>query len=192
VNALILQNRHTGERLELRRVTHDGQTRLAIRGTLPPHQQGPPLHVHFAELEEGHVLAGTLHAVVDGRTLQIRAGGTARFPIGSAHRWWNGGDDLLIVEGFATPVIDLDRYLESAFEVLNHGAPNRPPLFYIAHIAWRHRRTQGILLMPRPIQNVLFPLIVLIGTILGVYRGNDWPGAPARSTGAPLVVSEDV
>jgi hypothetical protein len=97
------------------------------------------------------VLHGTLHAVVDGRTLTIRAGGTAALSDRSAHRWWNGGDDLLIVEGYATPVIDLDRYLESAFEVLNHGAPNRrrcstSRTSLAAPANARHR------VMPRPIQ----------------------------------------
>ena len=185
-DALVLENRHTGEHLEIQRVAgSNGQTWLALRGSLPPHRGGPPLHIHFHEHEEGEVRAGTLAAEVDGRRIEVATGGAASFAAGSAHRWWNGGEDVLVFHGFAKPAVDLDRYLQGVFDVLNSGAATRPPLFYMAHVLWRHRRTQTILLMPRPIQAIVFPLIVLTGTILGRYRGTDWPGSPARCTGAP-------
>ena len=71
--ARVLHNRHTGERLELRRVARHGQIWLELKGTLPPRRQGPPLHVHYQETEEGQVIAGTLSAVVDGRRIRVGA-----------------------------------------------------------------------------------------------------------------------
>ena len=133
---LTLDNRHTGEQLHLRRVVRGGAICLELKGSLPPRQDGPPLHIHFKEHEEGTVIAGTLSAEVDGRRIEVPAGGTAPLPMGSAHRWWNAGDDTLLFEGVTKPVIDLDVYLGAAFEVLNSGPHNRPPLFYIAHLAW--------------------------------------------------------
>src|SRR3982751_4897860 len=120
-NALVLENRHTGEVLAIRRFMQAGRPCLSLWGTLPPGQQGPPLHIHHQELEAGRVFAGTLAAVLDGQSLQVPAGGSAAFPIGSTHRWWNGADDLLVFEGTATPVVDLDRYLQAVFEVINSG-----------------------------------------------------------------------
>jgi mannose-6-phosphate isomerase-like protein (cupin superfamily) len=175
---LALVNRHTGEQLEIRRIDTDGRPWLRLRGSLPPHRQGPPLHVHFEEAEAFHVVAGTLSAEMNGQRLQLGPGESVTFPPGSAHRWWNDGDEPLIVDGSVRPAVDLDRYLEAAFAVLNAGAAERPPVFYMAHLAWRHRRTQAALLMPRPMQAVVLPLIVLIGTILGRYRGTAWPGSP--------------
>jgi hypothetical protein len=70
---------------------------------------------------------------------------------------------------------------------MNAGPEGRPSLFYIAHAALRHRDTQALLIMPRPIQAVLCRLIVAVGTVLGRYRGTDWPGCPARCLGAPTV-----
>ena len=51
---LRLENRHTGEILRMRGV-HDsqGQIVLILEGTLPPRADGPPLHVHTQEHEEG-------------------------------------------------------------------------------------------------------------------------------------------
>lgn len=186
---LRLENRHTGELLELRRTRLDGEPILELRGSLPPHQQGPPLHVHHAEDEEGRVIEGTLSAQVGAQRLDVGPGQVVRLPRGVPHRWWNDGDRPLAFEGRARPVADLDRYLQAIFEIMNAGAPNRPPLFYLAHAALRHRQTQSVLLMPRPVQMLLFRALVWVGTLTGRYRGTAWPGCPVRCTGAPDATS---
>jgi mannose-6-phosphate isomerase-like protein (cupin superfamily) len=187
IPSLVLENRHTGERLVLRRVKRGEEVWLELRGTLPPHRGGPPLHIHLEEHEEGQVIAGTLGAVVDGKEITVSAGGPVVLPRGSVHRWWNAGEDTLQFDGYARPAVDLDRFLQATFEVLNAGPEDRPPVFYMAHLVRRHRHTQVALVIPRPIQALLFPIVVAIGTVLRRYRGNDWPGCPARCPGAPLV-----
>ena len=104
---LVLENRHTGERLELRRVPRQGGVCLEVRGTLPPHREGPPLHIHFMEDEQGTVQSGVLSAVVDGRRIDAGPGDAVQLPRGSAHRWWNESDEPLEFIGYACPVIDL-------------------------------------------------------------------------------------
>lgn len=187
---LALENCHTGERLTLQRVKRGDEVWLRLEGSLPPRRDGPPLHVHFAEHEEGVIRSGTLSVVVDGRRMTVGAGQSTAIPRGSVHRWWNEGDELLEFEGYARPAADLDRYLQAIFEIMNSGPAGRPSLFYLAHAAWRHRRTQGVLILPRPVQAVLFPLLVAVGTLLGRYRGTHWPGCPSRCTGAPPVSGE--
>ena len=185
---LRLENRHTGEVLNLRR-ERDNQGRLVLEldGSLPPRADGPPLHTHFYELEEGKVLAGTLGAQVGMEKFTVPAGGTAVLPLGVPHRWWNAGDDLLKFRGTVTPVVDLDCYLQAVFAVFNASANGRPSLFYWAAVLWRHRETQSIMAPPRAIQRMVFPLIIAIGRILGKYRGSNWPGSPESCPGAPLV-----
>lgn len=143
------------------------------------------MHIHHQEDEEGRVKAGTLSAVIDGRAITVPAGESAVLPRGLAHRWWNAGDDELIFEGVVRPLVDIDQYLQAIFEIVNAGPPGRPSLFYLAHLSLRHRQTQEILVMPRPVQAVLFRAVVLVGTLLGRYRGTDWPGCPTRCAGAP-------
>jgi mannose-6-phosphate isomerase-like protein (cupin superfamily) len=186
-----LENRHTGERLALRRVQRGNEVWLELKGSLPPHREGPPMHVHFVEDEEGHIRSGTLSVVINGRRMTAEPGESTVIPRGSAHRWWNEGNEPLEFEGYARPVVDLDRYLQAVFEVMNAGPEGRPPLFYMAHVALRHRHTQRVLIMPQPLQAVLFRVLVAIGTVLGRYRGNDWPGCPSRCPGAPFGVEED-
>lgn len=177
-------HRHTGEVLEIRRGWRDGEAVFELRGALPPHRQGPPMHIHHFEDEEGTVVSGRLSADVGGRRVTLGPGERVRLPRGVPHRWWNDGDEPLVFEGIARPTVDFDRYLQGVFEVVNAGEPNRPPLFYLASLALRHRQTQTPLIMPTAVQAVVFRLVVLLGTVLGRYRGSDWPGCPTRCMGA--------
>jgi mannose-6-phosphate isomerase-like protein (cupin superfamily) len=179
-DCLTLQNRHTGEMLQLRRSRRDGELCLELKGSVPPRGQGPPLHIHFKEDEELSVVTGVLGVEVDGRVIEVGVGETASVPMGSAHRWWNASDKTLVVQGFARPVFDLDEYLAGAFDVLNSGAANRPSVFYMAHLVWRYRKTQAVLFAPLWLQTLLVPTILLLGTLLGRYRGTDWPGSPNK------------
>ena len=187
-NFLRLENRHTGEILVMRRMRDaQGQIVLTLDGSLPPGTSGPPLHVHFHENEEGIVKAGTLGAQIGTDKFVVPAGGTVVLPAGRPHRWWNAGDDLLEFSGHVVPV-DLDRYLQAVFAVLN-ASNGRPPIFYLAHVLWRHRDTQLLSIPPPAIQRILLPVVLIIGRILGKYRGSSWPGSPESCPGAPLVDS---
>ena len=187
-NFLRLENRHNGEILRMRRVRDPkGQIVLMLDGSLPPRTVGPPLHVHFQEHEKIVVKAGTVGAQVGKEKITVPTGGTAVMPAGVSHRWWNAGDDLLELTGQAVPAVDLDRYLQGLFAVLNASTNGRPSIFHLAHVLWRHRDTQ-LLAVPAPaIQRIVFPVVLFIGRILGKYRGSNWPGSPESCPGAPLV-----
>ena len=185
---LTLENRHTGEILRMRRERDaSGQIVLTIEGSLPPRMNGPPIHVHFHQREEGGVKAGLLGARVGNEKIIVSAGETAVFPAGIVHSWWNAGEDLLELSGHAIPAVDLDRYLQALFAVLNASTSGRPSVFYLAHVLWRHRHTQAVMTPPIAIQRVVFPLVLLVGRILGKYRGTSWPGSPESCGGAPQV-----
>jgi mannose-6-phosphate isomerase-like protein (cupin superfamily) len=187
MDSLCIHNRHTGEMLRMRRERDvSGQVILIIEGSLPPRRNGPPPHVHFQEQEEGAVQAGTLGARVGDQTLVVQAGENAAFPAGVVHSWWNAGETLLEFNGRVVPAVDLDQYLQALFAVLNASATGRPSIFYVAHVLWRHRRTQQVVMPPAPIQRILFPVVLLIGRVLGKYRGQSWPGCPETCPGAPL------
>lgn len=183
-DGLRLENRHTGEVLVVRRANGPDGDFLELDGSVPPRGEGPPLHIHLAQEEEGLVVSGVLSTLVGGHRADFGPGETPVFPAGSIHRWWNSADQPLRVQGRVTPAVDLDRFLQATFAVLNAGEPNRPPLFYLAHVLHRHRRTQRMAVMPRFVLAVLMPTLVFFGRLLGKYRGDDWPGSPASCTGA--------
>jgi hypothetical protein len=103
------------------------------------------------------------------------------------HTRWNAGEDVLEFGGRVVPVVDLDRYLQAIFAVFNASPAGRPSIFYFARVVWRLRHTQQLAMPPRIIQRIAIPAILLIGRILGKYRGDNWPGSPALCPGAPEV-----
>ena len=85
---LRLQNRHTGEVLDIWREKRRGELSYKLRGTLPAHRQGPPLHIHRAEDEEGLIVAGTLSAEVAGKLrADSRVASVVPDAIGSVADW---------------------------------------------------------------------------------------------------------
>lgn len=187
MDSLSLQNRHTGETIRMRRERDvSGQVNLIMEGSLPPRSNGPPPHIHFQQREEGGVQAGTLGAQIGDEKLVVETGGNAAFPAGVVHSWWNAGETFLEFNGRVVPAVDLDQFLQALFAVLNASATNPPSIFYLAHVLWRHRRTQRVVTPPVAIQRILFPVVLLIGHVLGKYRGQGWPGCPETCTGAPL------
>ena len=87
--------------------------------------------------------------------------------------------------GQAIPAVDLDRFLQALFAVLNASASGRPSIFYLVHVLWRHRHTQAVMTPPVAIQRIVFPMVLLVGGILGKYRGTSWPGCPDSCIDAP-------
>src|SRR5262245_21383893 len=172
-----------------RRHDAQGQFVLILDGSLPPRASGPPLHVHIYEREEVIVKAGTLGAQVGTEKIIVQAGGTAILPAGLPHRWWNAGNDLLEISGRVVPAVDLDRYLQVVFAVLNASSNGRPSIFHFAHVLWRHRDTQSLSVPAPAIQRIVLPVLLFIGRILGKYRGSNWPVSPESCPGAPLVDS---
>jgi mannose-6-phosphate isomerase-like protein (cupin superfamily) len=183
---LQLHNRHTGERLHLTRSVEDGREVLYLEGRLPPHSQGPPMHVHVDQDEGGEVISGRLSAIADGKTMTVGAGERAFFPRGVRHRWWNAGDEPLVFKGKANPAGDLDQYLEGIFAIINASASGLPSLFHIAHLSLRHP-SQRVSPAPAWVDRILFRIIVAIGTLVGAYPASGWPGAPTigRGDGKP-------
>ena len=108
------------------------------------------------------------------------AGGNAVFAAGTYHNWWNAGDDPLEFSGQAIPAVDLDRYLQGVFAVLNASPNGRPSIFYLAHVLWRHRNTQLIATPPQAVQRIVFPVICLSGAPWANTADRDGPVRPSR------------
>ena len=172
-----LHNRHTGEDLHITRRVENGRDVLYLEGSLPPHSEGPPMHVHLDQDESGEVISGQLSAMMDGKLLTRRAGERVFIPRGVRHRWWNSGDQVLVFHGKAEPAGDFDEYLACIFAILNASASGRPSLFHIAHLSLRY---PGQRLSPAPawVDRIVFRIIVSIGTFAGAYPASGWPGAP--------------
>jgi len=68
-------------------------SRLEVEVTYEPGGDAPPAHLHPVQDERFEILAGQLHARVNGEDHVLGAGDTLSIPRGSVHSMWNPGDE---------------------------------------------------------------------------------------------------
>ena len=175
---LKLHNRHNGEWLHMTRVHKDGGDVLYIEGGLPPHSDGPPMHVHVDQDECIEVVSGRCSAIEDSKRLTLGPGERVVLARGLRHRWWNAGDEPLVLKGTMEPAGDFDEFAAGLFAILNASASGRPSIFHVAHLSLRCPN-QRISPAPAWVDRIVFRIIVAIGTAVGAYPASGWPGAPS-------------
>jgi quercetin dioxygenase-like cupin family protein len=153
---------------------------LEARNAVSP-GSGPPMHVHYLQEEVLTVESGTMGWQRLGEEEQLaQSGESARFAPGEVHRFWNAGDDELICTGFVRPPDNLEYFLTQIYASTRANDGRRPRLFDGAYLLSRYRSEFGMPDPPRPVQRVVFPIVVVIGRLLGLHR---------RFAGAPEPVS---
>jgi quercetin dioxygenase-like cupin family protein len=170
-----------GERLTFLAIRSDeeGEYQEARNSVSPG--SGPPMHVHHLQEEVLTVESGTMgwQRLSEEEHL-ARAGETVAFAPGDVHRFWNAGDDELVCSGVVRPPDNLEYFLTRIFESTRANGGKRPRLFDAAYLLTRYRSEFGMADIPRPVQRVVFPIVVAVGRFFGLHR---------RFAGAPEPVS---
>jgi quercetin dioxygenase-like cupin family protein len=157
---------------------------LEIRNVVEP-GKGPPMHVHHLQEEGMTVERGTIaYQEQGGEERRAGPGETVTFAPGVGHRFWNAGEDELVVTGYARPPDNLEYYLTEIYASMKRNGGTRPGLFDAAYLSWRYRDEFAMLEVPAPVQRFGFPAIVAVGRALGRYRRFDGAPEPARGSHA--------
>ena len=172
-----------GERLTfLRRVSTPQGERLEVENAVSP-GQGPPMHVHYRQEESLTVVEGRLAYQRPGQEPRYAGpGDTVTFAPGEAHRFWNAGEGELRCTGYIRPPDNVEYFLRGLYESQKRTGKHRPDPFDAAYLAWRYRHEFGMEGIPRFVRRFVFPVQVLIGTLLGKYR--KYADAPPPVRGA--------
>jgi quercetin dioxygenase-like cupin family protein len=160
-----------GERLTFLGVRSDEQGEHAeVRNEVSP-GSGPPMHVHYLQEEALTVERGTMGWQRLGEEDQLaQVGETATFAPGEFHRFWNAGDDELVCTGYARPPGNVEYFLTKVYASMRANGKPRPRLFDAAYLLTRYRSEFGMVEPPRPVQRVLFPVVVAVGRLFGLHR----------------------
>jgi quercetin dioxygenase-like cupin family protein len=160
-----------GERLTFLGIRSDEQGEYAeARNSVSP-GNGPPMHVHHLQEESLTVERGTMGwQRLDEEEHLARAGESVTFAPGDVHRFWNAGDDELVCTGFIRPPDNLEYFLTKIYASTRANGGRRPRLFDSAYLLSRYRSEFGMADIPRPVQRVVFPIVVAIGRLLGLGR----------------------
>lgn len=176
-----------GERLTFVGIRSDDEGEyLEARNAVAP-GSGPPMHVHHLQEEVLTVERGTMGWQRLGEEEHLaRSGESATFGPGEVHRFWNAGDDELICTGYVRPPDNVEYFLTQVYASTRANGGRRPRLYDAAYLMSRYRSEFGMAEIPRPVQRLVFPIVLAVGRLLGLHRRfADAPEPVSRSPRQP-------
>lgn len=180
-----------GEKLTFtHRATYPGGDRVE-GGTIVAPGAGPPMHVHYLQEEGFTVLKGRIgYQRGSGPPEYGEAGVSIVFLAGEPHRFWNAGEDDLHCSAYIQPAGNAEYFLSEVFASQLRNGGRRPGLLDIAFLTRRYRTEFAMLAIPAVVQQLVFPVFVALGKLLGTYkRFADAPPPLAAPTRSDLQVS---
>ena len=131
---------------------------------------GPMMHVHHFQTESFTVRRGLIGYQRLGQAPQYAGPGeTVTFAPGEAHRFWNAGETDLECSAYIEPADNIEYFLSEIFASQKRTGKGRPSPFDAAYLALRYRSEFAMMAIPALVQRLVFPVIVAIGTMLGLY-----------------------
>lgn len=160
-----------GERLTfMRRVAGPNGDRLEGENLVAP-GAGPVMHAHLLQAEGLTVKQGRIGYQRLGEAPQYAGPGeSVHFKPGEAHKFWNAGDEPLRCEAYVEPADNVEYFLAEIFASKRRNGGVRPSIFDAAFLTRRYRSEYVMHEIPAAVQRFVFPIVVLIGTLLGRYR----------------------
>jgi quercetin dioxygenase-like cupin family protein len=141
-----IENPVTGERITfLATSTDTGGEAVVIEAVVQPHGFVAAGHVHPFQSERFAVAAGTLGLKVGRKKMTLGPGEVARVEAGTAHRFWNAGEEQVRFVCEVRPALQFESLLETMFALAadgktsRKGMPNPLRLAVIAQGSFRHR-----------------------------------------------------
>ena len=177
-----IENPITGERLTFRKTSADtnGEA-VVVEVVVQPNGAVAAAHVHPSQEERFQVLRGSVGFRVGRRKLVAGPGERITVPAGTAHKFWNAGDDEAHFICEVRPALQFEQLLETMFALAADGKCNRkgmPNPLRLAVIANEHFDTVRLPFPPAPLQKLALALGAPVGRVLG-FTATYAPTAPA-------------
>jgi len=184
-----IENPVTGERLVFHKTTADtnGEA-VVVECFVQPDGAVAAAHVHPFQEERFEVLRGSVGFRVGRRKLIAGPGERLTVPPGTAHRFWNAGDDEASFVCEIRPAMQFEQLVETMFSLAADGRTNRkgmPNPLRLAVIANEHFVTLELPFPPAVVQRIALACGAPIGRLLG-YRPVYEAGLPATPTPAAV------
>jgi quercetin dioxygenase-like cupin family protein len=183
-----IENTATGERLTFLATAADTDGEAVVVETVvQPGGAVAAAHVHPAQTERFAIAEGTLGLKVDGKKLTLGPGEIAVVEAGSAHKFWNAGDEPVRFVCEIRPALQFESLVETMFALAADGKTNRKGMpmnpFRLAVIAKAHFDTVRLPFPPAWMQTTVLTVGAPLGRALG-YRATY---VPADAVPAPAV-----
>jgi mannose-6-phosphate isomerase-like protein (cupin superfamily) len=166
-----IENPVTGERLIFHQTSADTRgERVVFETVVQPEGFVAAAHVHPFQEERFHVLAGTVGFRVGRKRVVAGEGERLVVPLGTAHRFWNAGDEVARFLCEVRPALQFEELIETMFALAAAGRTNRrgmPNPLQLAVVARHHFDDVRLPFPPAPVQRLGLALGAPLGRLLG-------------------------
>jgi quercetin dioxygenase-like cupin family protein len=171
----VIENPVTGERVVVRVGTEDsGGDLLAVDGYVRPGGAVTGEHVHPDIDEHFTVMRGRVGFRIDGRESIAEPGKRLHVPAGTAHDWWNAGEEEAHVRVEIRPGARFEEMAINLFGMAQDGKTNSRGMPNLLQAAIFAREFSDVLYFTKPplwVQRLLFGALAGVARALG-YRGS--------------------
>jgi quercetin dioxygenase-like cupin family protein len=166
-----IENPVTGERLVFRKTSREtGGQAVVIETFVQPNGFVAAAHVHPSQEERFEILRGTVGFKIGGKKLVAGPGQRLTVPAGTAHKFWNAGDDEAHFVCEVRPALQFESLIETMFALATDGKTNRkgmPNPLRLAVIANAHFDTVQLPFPPALVQKLGLAVGAPLGRLLG-------------------------
>jgi len=153
-----IHNPVTGERIVFRQTSADTNGEAVVIETfVEPDGFVAAAHVHPSQEERFQVLRGTVGFKIGGKKQIAGPGTRVTVPAGTAHKFWNAGDETAQFVCEIRPALQFESLIETMFSLAADGKTNRkgmPNPVRMAAIARAHRDVIRLPLIPAWLQDI--------------------------------------
>jgi mannose-6-phosphate isomerase-like protein (cupin superfamily) len=166
-----IENPITGERLVFRQTAADtGGEAVVVEAFVRPGGAVAAAHIHPQQDERFEVIAGTVAFKLGKEELTLGPGQRVLVPAGTAHRFWNAGEDEAHFVCEVRPALSFEQLIETMFGLAADGKVNRkgmPNPLRLAVIAQHHFDHVQLPFPPAWMQRTGLALGAPLGRLLG-------------------------
>jgi quercetin dioxygenase-like cupin family protein len=182
-----IENPVTGERITFLATSRDTDGEAVVIETVfQPDGFVAAAHIHPSQSERFAIAEGTLGLKVGGKKLTLGPGDVAVVEAGTAHKFWNAGEEPVRFSCEVRPALQFESLLETMFALAADGKTSRkgmPNPLRLAVIAKAHFDTVRLPFPPAWIQAAGLALGSPLGRLLG-YEATYQPKAAAQAVPA--------
>lgn len=159
------------EKLTFTRLVKNGDTEyLEVENLVQP-GGGPPMHVHYKQMESLTVKSGKIGVQVMGKQPEFYGPGeTVTFKEGVPHKFWNAGEEPMICTGFVAPAHNIVYFLTEIYKSTKANGGKRPGTFDAAYLTDRYKSEFEMFDIPGFVKNVIMPVSLFFGKLSGKHK----------------------
>ncbi len=166
----ILKIRKNGETLIITRSAAETNGQVTEFEGIEEPGVGPPLHVHFKQEEKVKVITGRMRIKTLTGEFSLAEGQEYTFAAGEAHQFWNEGDQPMHYSGHVKPSNNYEYFIRHIYQSANEANDDKPGPFDAAFLLTRYRSEMDMLVIPKPVKLLVFPILLAIGRLTGKFR----------------------